>query len=143
MVRRNSHSPARRQALLVKYLSANSVARIVLSIGIASIIGLALYPNLKLPNFAPSGEHTDLFYHMIAFLLLTVSATITLERDLLVMTLMAGFAIALELLQAFVPGRRVFFTDAIASLLGVLLGTLLMLVATKFRRRWRRMPQHQ
>ena len=67
---------------------------------------------------------------MVAFLLLTASATVTFGSNLFAVTLMAGFAIALELLQIFVPGREVFLIDAVASLLGVLLGVLLGAVLT-------------
>ncbi len=80
---------------------------------------------------------------MIAFLFLTVSAIITLERNVLVVTSMAVFAMVLELLQTFVPGRGVFFIDAVASLLGVLLGIVVTSLAMQFWRRrfdvrWRR-----
>ena len=113
----------------------------MLAVGITTVIGLALYPNLKLPEFTPSGEHSDFFYHMTAFLLLTATATVTLERSPLVLTSMAAFAIALELLQTFVPGRRVFLIDVVASLLGVLLGTLIMLLVMQLWRRWSHTPK--
>lgn len=99
-----------------------------------AVLGLALYPNLRLPELPPSGEYTDFIYHMIAFLSLTASATIAIERNLTVAASMAALAIALEFLQIFVPGRGVFLIDVVASLLGVLLGTLFAAVIPLWRR---------
>ncbi|MGI9486238.1 MAG: VanZ family protein [Geminicoccaceae bacterium] len=117
---------------MVKYLSASIVIRFLFIFIFISVLGLALYPNLRLPEFTPSGEYSDFVYHMIAFLLLTVSATIALDRNVLVVISMVSLAIALELLQAFVPGRSVFLIDVGASLLGVLFALLTMQI-------WRRL----
>lgn len=121
---------------MVKCLSASIAARFLFIFIFISVLGLALYPNLRLPKITPSGEHSDFVYHMIAFLLLTVSAAITLDRKVLAVASMATLAIALELLQAFVPGRSVFLIDAGASLLGVLLG---LLFASFTMQLWRRL----
>ena len=121
---------------MAKYLSAAIAARFLFIFIFISVLGLALYPNLRLPEFTPSGEHSDFVYHMIAFLLLTVSATITLDRIVFVAISMVTLAIALELLQAFVPGRSVFLIDVGASLLGVLLGTLFASLTMQI---WRRL----
>lgn len=121
---------------MVKSLSANIAPRLFFVLVLGAVIGLALYPNLRLPELAPTGKHTDFFYHMTAFLLLTASAAIAVSRSLGVVASMAAFAIILELLQAIVPGRGVFLIDAIASLLGVLLGVLLVTLAIEFWHRY-------
>ena len=124
-------------------MGANVAARLLFILGLISILGLALYPDLELPEFLLR-EHSDFFYHMVGFLLLTMSAVIATDRILSVVVSMAVLAIALELLQAFVPGRSVFLIDVVASLLGVLLVAAFSPLVMRLRRRsFETVPRHR
>jgi len=90
---------------------------------------LALFPNLRLPGLSLWGEHSDFFYHTIGFMVLTAVAAVATERFALAVASIAMLAIGLELLQALVPGREVFLSDLVASLLGVTLSAFLMPIA--------------
>lgn len=121
---------------MVNASSANALLRLLFVLMLVAIVGLALYPNIRLPELTPSGRHTDFFYHTIGFLSLTASATLILERTLRVVVSIAALAITLELLQAFIPGRSVYLTDLAASLFGVLLGAVMTTLAMHLWRRW-------
>lgn len=123
-------------------MSVNTAARFSFILILIAVLGLALYPNLRLPELPPSGKHTDFVYHMAAFLLLTVSAKIAMARSVRVIISMATLAIVLEVLQAIIPGRRVFLIDVVASLLGVLLGALLATLAIQLWRRCSPTPRY-
>ena len=119
-----------------KLLPSHAVGRLLFFLGVIILSALALYPDLKLPEFSPSGEHTDFFFHMIGFLMLTICGLTTMGRRLKMVAAMAVLAIVLEALQYFVPGRRVFAIDLVASLLGVTLGVALMVSTAQLRRWW-------
>lgn len=108
------------------------------------VTALALYPDLILPEFALAGRYSDSIYHLAAFLMLTVTAMIATGRMVLVIVWMAALALLLEVLQKFIPGRGVFLSDAIASLLGVGLSWPLLIIAACLQRWWGRTtpPSH-
>lgn len=129
---------------MFKFSGANITARILFILGLISIFGLALYPDLELPKFRLLEERSDFVYHMVAFFSLTTSAVIALGRVLYVVVSMAVFAVVLELLQTFVPGRSVFLIDVVASLLGVLLSAAFSpLVVRLWRRSFETAPRHR
>lgn len=113
-------------------------ARFLFGTALIVLTILALYPDLVLPEFAPSGRHTDFFYHMLGFLVLATTALAATGRTAFVLISMAILAVMLELLQMFVPGRGVFVIDVIASLLGVGLSWPLFVISTYGYRWWTR-----
>lgn len=116
--------------------SSQVAGRLLFVVGTLALSALALYPDLRLPELSPSGRHTDFFYHMSGFLLLTLFGLATMGRGFKTVAAMAALAIVLEALQYFVPGRRVFASDLFASLLGVTLAAIVMVSAIQLRRRW-------
>lgn len=119
-----------------KFLSSRAAGRLLFLSAAIALSTLALYPDLRLPELPPSGKHTDFFYHMVGFLMLTICGLMTMGRSLKMVVAMAALAVILESLQHFVPGRRVFAIDLVASLLGVTFGTALVISTALLRRRW-------
>ena len=121
--------------MLFQSLSPSMSARGLLVLLSIALVTLALFPDLDLPTLAPSGEHTDVVYHVIGFLVVTMTAMAASGRIMVALATMAALAVLLEGLQWFVPGRRVYLIDAIASLTGVGLSWPLCAVVTYWRRR--------
>ena len=120
---------------MVNHVLRSLAARFLFVLALITLVALALYPNLDLPPIAPSGRHSDFVYHMIGFLLLSITAMAACNRMMLVLFSMAALAVLLECLQFFVPGRGVFMIDVIASLLGVGLSWPLSALAIHWHRR--------
>ncbi|NJO35662.1 MAG: hypothetical protein HC869_23880 [Rhodospirillales bacterium] len=111
------------------------MARLVFLLVTLMIIILALYPNLKLPDYLLLGQHADFLYHVIGFFVLTAAAAVAMNKFAPTVAAIAALAIGLEMLQALVPGREVFLSDLVASLLGVTLSALFAPFAMQV---WRR-----
>jgi len=102
-----------------------NVARLLFIPALVVIAAFALLPDIRLPQFLDWGRHSDLLYHVLAFLLLTAMAALSMRQVLPGVVAMGLLAIILESLQIFVPGREVFWSDLAASLGGVALGAIL------------------
>lgn len=106
-----------------------NVARLLFVPALIVIAAFALLPDIRLPSFLNWGRHSDLLYHVSAFLLLTAMAALSMRQVLPGVMAMALLAVMLECLQIFVPGREVFWSDLVASLAGVILGAMLAWLA--------------
>jgi len=104
-------------------------ARLIFGFGAVAVVFLALLPDLQLPKFLLWREHSDVIYHLSGFCVLTAAATMATNRYLLAVIAMMILASALEFLQVLVPGREVWLSDLAASLVGVMLGAVLPLMA--------------
>ena len=120
---------------MAKYLLRCVSPRLLFVLAFILLVALALYPDLDLPTFAPSGRHTDFVYHVVGFQVLSAMAMAASGRIMLALFSMAALAVLLECLQIFVPGRGVYMIDVIASLLGVGLSWPLFVVASHGYRR--------
>ena len=99
--------------------------------GLACILaGLALYPNLQLPEPTLTSGFTDKIYHVsgCASLLLLASSGWRIPATGLALSLPLSFAA--EVVQILAPGRGVDLEDMLANLLGVSLGILVLCLAT-------------
>jgi VanZ family protein len=103
-------------------------ARPVFCILACAITVLALYPRLTLPEPAATEGITHSINHVIAFSTLILVGTLGwgLRRHL-VLGVAAG-AIVLELAQTLSPGRQTTLGDLLASLAGVVIGSVLILI---------------
>lgn len=112
------------------------MARLMLALTVMTIVTLALFPNLRLPDFMLLGQHADFFYHSIGFFVLTAVAAAVVGNVLLTVGSIAALAAGLEMLQALVPGREVFLSDLMASLFGTVLSALIVPFALQGWRRY-------
>lgn len=100
------------------------------------IAGFALYPDLRLPEPAMTRGFTDKIYHVLGFMILVLLAGTAWRFGPRLGSGLVLSAIALEPLQLLTRGRGVFLADAIANLVGVAFGMLLLWTwAHRFRRR--------
>ncbi len=98
------------------------------------IAAFTLLPDIRMPSFLNWGKHSDLLYHVLAFFLLTAMAALSMRQVLPGVMAVALLAVMLECLQIFVPGREVFWSDLVASLVGLILGAMLAWIADYMRR---------
>ncbi|MEM9153683.1 MAG: VanZ family protein [Cyanobacteria bacterium P01_F01_bin.33] len=108
---------------------SRNIVRLLFVPAVVVIAAFALLPDIRLPPFLNWGKHSDLLYHVLAFLLLTAMAALSMRQVLPGVMAMALLAVVLECLQTFVPGREVFWSDLVASLAGVILGAMLAWLA--------------
>lgn len=94
----------------------------IFAISLLATIGLALYPDFRLPSHWPAGEHSDRVYHVLAFASLATLAAFIRRLDVVSITGLTMLAVGLELAQIVTPGRQADAVDLLASLLGVALG---------------------
>jgi VanZ family protein len=98
------------------------IYRGVFSIVLLATIGLALYPDLKLPNHWLAGGQTDRVYHVAAFAVLAVLAGFAWRLRTSLVIGLAMLAVGIEAAQILAPGRRADALDLMASLVGLALG---------------------
>ncbi|MEM9354925.1 MAG: VanZ family protein [Pseudomonadota bacterium] len=93
----------------------------------ALVSGLALFPNLTLPEPALTRGFTDKIYHFIGCALLVILAVEgwSLARRLAFLALPLAFS--LEWIQAWVPGRGMHVADSVANVAGVSIALVLLL----------------
>lgn len=101
-------------------------ARIGFWAGLIVVAGLALYPDLTLPEPAATRGFTDKLYHGSGFAVLAVLAGAGWGLRARVISIIVLLAIGLELLQIFSHGRGIFLSDMVANLFGAGLGLLLV-----------------
>lgn len=97
---------------------------------VLAITVLALYPALQMPQVdtAEAGVAPDIVNHVIAFLVPTMLAGFLWRSIVLFGGSLATWAVALEIAQYVSPGREVHSEDAVASLVGVVAGCLVIVV---------------
>ncbi len=83
------------------------------------VAGLALFPNLSLPEPMILRGFADKVYHVIGCAILVVLAVEgwSLARRLVILALPLAFS--LEWIQALIPGRGIHIADSVANVVGV------------------------
>jgi len=99
-------------------------------------IVFALYPELKLPEPKLTRGMTDLLYHGLGFMGLSLIGGLAWRSASILPFGLSLGAVALELAQFFSPGRGVHFHDIVASLTGVAFGLSLLFLMRQVRRVW-------
>lgn len=112
------------------------ILRITLSIIVVGILYLSLTPNETLI------VGNDKISHFIAYscLMLNIGLIVFPNKKKMIvgMILAIALGVIVEILQQFVPGRFMSIEDIYANSLGVLLGTILILLFGKFMQHWLR-----
>lgn len=122
----SSLAPPRLQAL-TRILQATRGWRLLLTLLVGVVCYLAFTPTP--PQLA--GAWWDKANHSLAFLALTVTACLAFPRPgrgvWLVMLGLLAFGAAIEVVQAFVPGRSCEWEDLLADSVGIAAGVLVAL----------------
>lgn len=101
-------------------------------IALCLVAGLALYPNLQLPEPSLTRGFTDKIYHVLGCAVLALLAAKGWRLRMRVLYLAIPLSVGLEFIQGLVPGRGVHFADMLANLAGVILAILILsLMPTK------------
>ena len=90
------------------------------------VAGLALYPNLQLPEPALTRGFTDKVYHVAGCMTLVLLAATGWRLPIWALCLALPLSVGLEIIQSVAPGRGVHVADMIANLGGVSLAILLL-----------------
>lgn len=98
------------------------------------IAGLALYPNLQLPEPALTRGFTDKIYHVLGSMTLVLLAATGWRVPIWALSLALPLSLGLEFIQGASPGRGVHVADMIANLGGVSLALLLLALGAGKRR---------
>lgn len=113
--------------LLARVIQANRVWQLLLALLVAVVCYLAFTPTP--PPLA--GAWWDKANHSLAFLVLTFAACLAFPRPWrgvwLVMLGLLAFGAAIEVVQAFVPGRSCEWEDLLADSVGIVAGVLVTL----------------
>jgi len=92
------------------------------------VAGLALYPNLQLPEPELTRGFTDKIYHVVGCAVLMLFAAGGWSLRFRPMLLAIPCAIGMEFVQVFAPGRGVHMYDMIANIAGVLISMFAILL---------------
>ena len=90
------------------------------------VTGLALYPNLQLPEPTLTRGFTDKVYHVVGCMTLVLLAETGWRLPFWALCLAPPLSVGLEFIQSVAPGRGVHVADMIANLGGVSLAILLL-----------------
>lgn len=112
----------------------NVLSRALFFSALLTIIIVALYPNLKLPTRLIGIALADEFYHISAFVTLTLFAAQVWHFSSSLAIKLVVFSLGLELAQSLAPGHDVQLSDAAASLSGIAIGGLLLTATSHIRR---------
>jgi membrane associated rhomboid family serine protease len=96
-----------------------ALCRLAFCVTIFLVAGLALYPNLQLPEPQLTSGFTDKIYHVLGCALLVFLATRGWCLNFRLARLALPLSPGLELIQWIVPGRGVHVSDMMANLVGV------------------------
>jgi len=97
------------------------------------VAGLALYPNLQLPEPRLTAGFTDKIYHVVGCTILVLLAATAWRIKFQWLLLALPLSIVIEFIQGFSPGRGVHLLDMIANLAGVLVALTLLFVFGRLR----------
>ena len=92
--------------------------------------GLALYPNLQLPEPSLTRGFTDKIYHIVGCMLLVLLAAGGWKLRRRYLALAIPLAISGELVQGLVPGRGIHLADMASNVAGVTLALLILSITT-------------
>lgn len=98
-------------------------------------IGIAILSLLPPKSIEKIGEH-DKINHFIAYAVLSLNVGLVVKKFktfAFYIPLLIAYGLLLEYLQGFVPGRQPSWLDAIANSMGVCIGFVLILIATKLK----------
>lgn len=113
---------------------ASAHSRALFFLALLTVIAVALYPNLKLPTKIIGIALSDELFHILAFSTLTFIAVQVWNSSLSLAIKLVLFALGLELAQAAAPGHEVQLSDAVASLSGIALGSIVSSVLSHVRK---------
>lgn len=92
----------------------------------AIVCVLALYPRLTLPEPDATEGLTHSYNHILAYMTLVIVGAVAWGLSRRLIAGLAGYAVALELAQTLSPGRQTTLADMGASLIGVVIGLVLV-----------------
>lgn len=99
--------------------------------------GIAILSLLPPKSIEKIGEH-DKINHFIAYAVLSLNVGLVVKKlktYLFCLPALIGYGLILEYLQGFVPGRQPSWLDAIANTMGICIGFVLIVIATKLKSR--------
>jgi VanZ family protein len=94
---------------------------------------LALYPHLQLPELSAFHGYLDKIGHALGFATLAVLGVFAWQCRWPLIGGLVCYAVILELLQSFSPGREVGVGDALANLFGLAIGFGLAMTVRRAR----------
>lgn len=109
--------------------------RCVFCFALASIVAVALYPNLKLAEPILTRGFTDKIYHVFGFMALVGLAGTAWRWTYKQTAALLSFAVVLELSQFLMEGRGVALADMMANVAGVVIGLVFLWVISAWRHR--------
>lgn len=92
--------------------------------------GLALYPNLQLPEPSLTRGFTDKIYHFVGCMLLVLLAARGWQLPLRYLLLALPLSMSSEFVQGLVPGRGVHVADMASNVAGVTLAMFILSMVT-------------
>ena len=111
------------------------IARTAFLIVLVIVTVLALFPHLQLPEPSALQGYFDKVGHVLAFVALALLGAGAWPRRWSLIGGLVCYAVILELLQRFSAGREVHIADALANLVGLVIGLGLVMARRRIRAR--------
>ncbi len=111
------------------------IARTAFLIVLVIVTVLALFPHLQLPEPSALQGYFDKVGHVLAFVAIALLGAGAWPRRWSLIGGLVCYAVILELLQRFSAGREVHIADALANLVGLVIGLGLVMARRRIRAR--------